>query len=82
LFHAPEGETLAALQARTRAALTAIKADPAPVKIIVAHGIANWALRMAHSGLGPDLTRIPDLPQDAVMELAPDGRAIRLDDAP
>lgn len=80
LFHAPGGETLADLQARTADALAAIKADPAPVKVIVAHGIANWALRMAHSGLGPELTRIPDLPQDAVMELAPEGRCILLDD--
>lgn len=73
LFHAPRGERLDDLRARTAAALADIAADPAPVQVIVAHGVANWALRMAHSGLGPEETFIPDLPQDAVMELLPGG---------
>lgn len=83
LFHAPGGETLEGLKARTAAALARIKVAEGPaIRVIVAHGVANWALRMAHTGLGPDLTFISGLPQDAVMELAPDGRVIRLDDAP
>lgn len=73
LFHAPGGEGLAALRTRTAAALAAVQADPAPVRVIVAHGVTNWALRMVHSGQGPEEAFIGKLPQDAVMELLPGG---------
>lgn len=80
LFNAPGGETIDILRARAGAALSDILADPAPVRVIVAHGVTNWVLRMAHTGLGPAETLIKDLPQDAVFELGAGGGLARLDD--
>lgn len=80
LFNAPGGETLDILRTRAGAALADILADPTPVRVIVAHGVTNWVLRMVHTGLGPAETLIMDLPQDAVFELGAGGGLARLDD--
>lgn len=73
-FHGPGGETLEALLARIAPALAEVTADPADLRVIVSHGIAGWAVRMAHTGRSPEDTIIPGLQQDSLQHLTPDGR--------
>lgn len=75
-FHGPGGERLPAVLDRVQAALARVAADPAPVRVIVSHGIAGRAIRMVHCGVALEDAAIHGLQQDAVLELAAGGRLI------
>lgn len=73
-FHGPDGETLEGLVARVAPALAEVTADPADLRVIVSHGIAGWAVRMAHTRRSPEENIIEGLQQDSLQHLTPDGR--------
>ncbi len=73
-FHGPGGETLETLLSRIAPALATVAADPADLRVIVSHGIAGWAVRMAHTGRSPEEMIIPGLQQDSLQHLTPDAR--------
>lgn len=72
-FHGPGGESFTAFRDRLAAVLDEIAADPAPQKLIVAHGVASRVLRGLHAGLGQGEMLAGATPQDGFYALEPGG---------
>lgn len=69
-FETPDGERYDSFEARLAASLARITAHPAPVRIVVSHGVASRVLRGLHA----------DLPREEALALAvPQGVIYRLD---
>lgn len=80
-FHAPGGETYAAMMARITHWLEEQAAETERRLIVVSHGVAGRLLRGAYAGLSPEETLRQDIPQDAVYRLMA-GQIDRFDCAP
>lgn len=76
-FHGPGGESFEAFRDRLAAVLDRITADPAPQKVIVAHGVVSRVLRGLHAGLDKRAMLAGATPQDGFFALEPGG-AVRL----
>ena len=71
-FHSPDGESYAVFAARLADALSDIRSDPAPVKIIVAHGVVSRVIRAQWAGLSALESHSLPVPQDAFYALGDD----------
>jgi broad specificity phosphatase PhoE len=71
-FHSPTGETYSIFADRLSDAIATIKADPAPVKIIVAHAVVSRVIRAQWAGLTKAQSYGLSVPQDAFFALHPD----------
>ena len=71
----PDGETYATFATRLQAALHEITADPAPVKIIVAHAVVSRVIRAHWAGLTEEESYDLPVPQDAFYALG-DGSTV------
>ena len=76
--HAPEGETLEALNARARAWLDEVDPADGRRRIAVSHASIGRAIRGLYLGLPFEETRLLETPQDAFHRLH-DGRIERID---
>lgn len=74
-FHAPTGESYAAMCARLSGWLADLPAEPGRRIIAVSHGVTGRVLRGVYAGLPVETVMSHDAPQDAVFQLA--GGAIR-----
>jgi probable phosphoglycerate mutase len=74
-FHAPTGESYAAMCARLSGWLADLPPEPERRIIAVSHGVTGRVLRGLYAGLPLETVMSHDAPQDAVFELA--GGAIR-----
>ncbi|MEO8244489.1 MAG: histidine phosphatase family protein [bacterium] len=72
-FHGPGGETFAGFAARLAAAMAEIMADPAPVQVVVAHGVVSRVIRGRFAGLSEAAMLAGQTPQDGFYALGPDG---------
>lgn len=72
-FHGPGGETFAMFRDRLAGVLAEIAGDPAPVKLVVAHGVVSRVMRGLHAGLGKREMLTGATPQDGFHALAPGG---------
>ncbi len=70
-FHSPTGESYATFSARLADAMTAIKADPTPIKIIVAHAVVSRVIRAQWAELTEEESYGLPVPQDAFFALHP-----------
>lgn len=73
-FHSPDGESYAIFAARLAAAMAVIQADPAPVKIVVAHAVVSRVIRTQWAGLAEADGYTLPVPQDAFFALQGRGR--------
>ncbi|TMV53785.1 histidine phosphatase family protein [Thioclava sp. BHET1] len=78
-FSSPDGESYEAIRTRLAAALEDVRADPAPCRILVSHGVAGRVLRGLHGGLSRAETVTQDAPQNAAFLLGPGGALQRID---
>jgi broad specificity phosphatase PhoE len=68
-FHSPNGDSYEAFFTRLTAVMDAICADPAAVKIVVAHGVVSRVLRGQHEGLSKSESLGLSVPQDSFHRL-------------
>jgi broad specificity phosphatase PhoE len=74
-FHSPDGEGYDDFAARLDAAMEALHADEAAVKVVVAHGVVSRVIRARHQGLSrAEGLRLP-VPQHGFFALGPRGSA-------
>lgn len=68
-FETPDGERYAPFEQRLAAALAQVAAHPAPVRIIVSHGVASRVLRGLYAGLPRADALTLDVPQGVIYRL-------------
>ena len=68
-FHGPGGETFAGFAARLADVMAEIEADPAAVKVVVAHGVVSRVIRGRYAGLSDAATLALHTPQDGFYAL-------------
>jgi probable phosphoglycerate mutase len=77
-FETPDGERYEAFEARLGAALARVAAHPAPVRIIVSHGVSGRVLRGLHAKLPrAEMLALP-VPQGVIYRFEP-GRIVEID---
>lgn len=74
-FNSPDGESYDVFAARLAAAMAEIAAEPAAVKVVVAHGVVSRVLRAQHQGLSRAQSFHLPVPQDGFFALAAAGAA-------
>ncbi len=72
-FHGPGGETFEVFAARLAAVMAEIAADPAPVKVVVAHGVVSRVIRGQAAGMTEAKMLALETSQDGFYALEPGG---------
>jgi probable phosphoglycerate mutase len=72
-FHGPGGESFEEFEARSAAVLAEIVSDPAPGKVIVAHGLVSRVMRGIWAGMPRGQMLTGATPQDGFFALEPGG---------
>jgi len=77
-FETPDGERFDPFAARLAAALARVAAHPAPVRIMVSHGVCSRVLRGLHAALPREEMLALSVPQGVIYRLDP-GAVIEID---
>ena len=72
-FETPDGERYDPFETRLAAALARVAAHPAPIRIIVSHGVAGRVLRGVHGGLPREEALALPSPHGIIYRLETDG---------